>query len=168
MYKVMAIPGQILIFAFERIITWIQGNAPFFDSNDYPWTRTLRQNCPLIQKELSAVLDSGEYIPELKEVSPEQARISKGQAWKTFFFHAYGRKLEENCRRCPETAELLEQIPGMTTAFFSILTPQTRLTPHRGPFKGHRGPFKGVLRYHLALMVPKDADKCGIRIAGET
>ena len=59
-----------------------------------------------------------------------------------------------------KTAELLEQIPGLRTAFFSILAPKTRLTPHRGP-------FKGVLRYHLALIVPDDPQTCGIRVGNE-
>ena len=37
---------------------------------------------------------------------------------------------------------------------FSILAPRKRIPPHGGP-------YKGVLRYHLALMVPEPADQCG-------
>ena len=28
----------------------------------------------------------------------------------------------------------------------------------------HRGPYKGVLRYHLGLIVPEDAESCRIRV----
>ena len=63
--------------------------------------------------------------------------------------------------RCPKTAALLDSIPGMSTAMFSILTPGTRIAPHRGP-------FKGVLRYHLGLVVPPDPEHCAIRVAEET
>ena len=66
-----------------------------------------------------------------------------------------------NCRRCPETTRLLKKIPGMKTAFFSILAPGKHLPPHRGP-------YKGVLRLHLALIIPEPADKCGIRVGDET
>ena len=45
----------------------------------------------------------------------------------------------------------------MTTAMFSILSPRKHILDHRGP-------YKGVLRYHLGLIVPKDAEACRIRV----
>ncbi len=48
---------------------------------------------------------------------------------------------------CPRTAALMREIPGMTTAMFSILSPRKHILDHRGP-------YKGVLRYHLGLIVP--------------
>ena len=42
----------------------------------------------------------------------------------------------------------MRQIPGMTTAMFSILSPRKHILDHRGP-------YKGVLRYHLGLIVPE-------------
>src|SRR5688500_16584684 len=80
--------------------------------------------------------------------------------WKTFFFCGYGSKHEKNIARCPETHRLLRNIPGLTTAFFSILRPKKRL-------RRHRGPFKGVLRYHLALKVPEQAELCGIKVGND-
>jgi beta-hydroxylase len=43
---------------------------------------------------------------------------------------------------------------------FSILTPRSRIAAHRGV-------YNGVLRYHLALVVPHDPDRCSIRIGTE-
>jgi beta-hydroxylase len=60
-----------------------------------------------------------------------------------------GEKAEVNCGRCPVTMEVLERIPGMTTAFFSILAPGQRIPAHRGV-------FKGFVRCHLALRFPKE------------
>jgi beta-hydroxylase len=51
----------------------------------------------------------------------------------------------------------MEQIPGMKTAMFSILSPRKHILDHRGP-------YKGVLRYHLGLIVPADAEACRIRV----
>src|SRR5437867_3927702 len=56
--------------------------------------------------------------------------------------------------------QLLERVPGMTTAFFSILSPHKHIPDHRGP-------YKGVLRYHLALMIPEPRQACRIRVDGE-
>jgi aspartyl/asparaginyl beta-hydroxylase (cupin superfamily) len=58
---------------------------------------------------------------------------------------------------CPRTAALMREIPGMTTAMFSILSPRKHILDHRGP-------YKGVLRYHLGLVVPERAEHCRIRV----
>ena len=39
----------------------------------------------------------------------------------------------------------------MKTAMISILSPRKHILDHRGP-------YKGVLRYHLGLIVPQDAE----------
>jgi ornithine lipid ester-linked acyl 2-hydroxylase len=136
------------------------GDRPFFDPAEFPWTRMLEQGWELARRELDEVLRHREHLPNFQDLSPEQSNLSQDDRWKTFFFHAYGIRAEGNCRRCPETARLLEAIPGMTTAFFSILGPRKRLPPHRGP-------YRGVLRYHLGLKIPEPAGACGIRVGGE-
>ncbi len=83
--------------------------------------------------------------------------LTRDDGWKTFFFRGYGAQHDKNIARCPETNRLLTAIPGLTTAFFSILRPKKRLPRHRGP-------FKGVLRYHLALKVPAAPETCGIKV----
>jgi beta-hydroxylase len=55
---------------------------------------------------------------------------------------------------------LLDSIPGLTTAFFSILSPHKRISEHRGP-------WRGVLRYHLALQVPEPLEQAGISVGGK-
>lgn len=49
--------------------------------------------------------------------------------------------------RCPRTAELLRDVPGLRSAMFSVLGPWSRI-------ERHRGPNKGVLRAHLGIEVP--------------
>jgi ornithine lipid ester-linked acyl 2-hydroxylase len=107
------------------------------------------------------VLQQREQIPNLQDLSPDQAVLTAGQEWKSLIFHAYGRPVPANCARCPQTAVLLGQIPGMKSAMFSILAPHKHLPAHRGP-------YKGVLRYHLGLLVPAPTEASGIRVAGQT
>ena len=66
-------------------------------------------------------------------------------------FKAYDNWQESNCAKAPKTTELLKQIPGITTAMFSILGPQKHIPPHNGF-------YKGVYRYHLGLIIPKEGE----------
>jgi ornithine lipid ester-linked acyl 2-hydroxylase len=136
------------------------GDPAFFEPSDFPWTRTLEEGWPAMRSELDQVLLHREHLPNFQDLSPEQSGLTQDDRWKTYFFTAYGIRAKGNCERCPETARLLRAIPGMTTAFFSILAPGKRLPPHRGP-------YKGVLRYHLGLKIPEPRDACGIRVGDE-
>jgi beta-hydroxylase len=68
--------------------------------------------------------------------------------------------VDANCARCPRTTALLGQIPGLVTAFFSILSPHKRIPPHRGP-------YRGVVRCHLGLIIPDPPESCGISVGGQ-
>jgi ornithine lipid ester-linked acyl 2-hydroxylase len=137
------------------------GDHEFFDNRDFPCVAEIEANWPKARAELDALLPYAAHMPNFQDISKEQKNLSQDDGWKTYFFYAYGIKAPANCRRCPQTAELLKRIPGMKTAFFSILAPGKHLPPHRGP-------FKGVLRLHLALLIPEPAEKCGIRVGPET
>jgi beta-hydroxylase len=106
------------------------------------------------------LLKHQEAIPGFEQISSDQRKLSNDRRWKTFFFLGYGLRFEDNIARCPATWAAVSEIPGLTTAFFSVLEPGKRLPPHRGP-------YKGVLRYHLAIAIPDNGDTCGIEVAGE-
>jgi aspartyl/asparaginyl beta-hydroxylase (cupin superfamily) len=136
------------------------GNPPVFESGIFPWARPMEENWQSIRQELDDVLRRQVALPSFKDISPDQARISPDDNWKTFFLYGYGYKVGPNCALCPETTRLIEQVPGMTTAFFSILSAGKHIPPHRGP-------YKGVLRYHLGLKIPEPAEQCRIQVGDE-
>jgi aspartyl/asparaginyl beta-hydroxylase (cupin superfamily) len=70
-----------------------------------------------------------------------------------------GKFIEENCALCPQTASLLRGLPGVYTAFFSILDPHQYVSPHWGY-------YKGFLRYHLGVVIPNDNEDstCFLRV----
>jgi ornithine lipid ester-linked acyl 2-hydroxylase len=150
--------GAMFIRRLEGVIAWgsVVGNPPVFDTSLFPWAGGLEVAWESIRAELDAVLEQPESIPPFQELSRDQRRLTDDEGWRTYFFYAFGFKAERNCDRCPETARLLETIPGMTSAFFSIFSPGKRLPDHRGA-------FKGLIRYHLGLLVPCP-DACGIRV----
>ncbi|NJR45424.1 MAG: aspartyl/asparaginyl beta-hydroxylase domain-containing protein [Hyellaceae cyanobacterium CSU_1_1] len=157
-YKV----GKTILHWLENMIARYSaiGNDFFFDANYFDWTSKLEDNWQTIRKELDVVLESTEQLPGFHDISPDQYRLSNDGLWKTFFLYGYGIKIEQNCQRCPLTASLIESIPGMKTAFFSILLPGKHIPEHRGP-------YKGLLRYQLALKVPQDRENCLIRVGTE-
>jgi beta-hydroxylase len=131
-----------------------------YPNSTFPWIQKVEAHYTEILQELNSLL-SEKNIPEFRNLSPEQKRIVKPLKWKTFILFVYGNKVKENCEQCPKTMKALQNIPGIQTAMFSVFEPGTHLKPHRGP-------FNGVLRYHLALIVPKEVQQCSIMISGES
>ncbi|MEM8950183.1 MAG: aspartyl/asparaginyl beta-hydroxylase domain-containing protein [Pseudomonadota bacterium] len=135
-------------------------DTPVLDPSQFAFTRTLEANWETVCDEARAILKHRESIPSFDQVSPDQKRISKNGSWRTFFLFGFGKRLTKNCMQAPETTKLLEQIPGIQTAWFSILAPGYHIPAHRGV-------TKGILTCHLGLIIPKDAEKCRIRVEDE-
>ena len=141
-----------LIARFSKV-----GNNSFFDNRQFAWVEDLELNWEKIRQELDQVLEYKDKLPNFQDISVEQYSITKDNLWKTYFLYGYGVKVENNCKMCPETTRLIEKIPGMKTAFFSILYPHKHIPKHRGY-------YKGVLRYHLGLVVPQQKKDCWISV----
>ena len=158
-YKAIALPGLALLQTTEFVIGKVDGNDHFYETARFPWVRDIESQWQTIRSEFCALLP--QMIPAAQQISEEQARITTGPEWKTYVFYAFGRQATDNCARCPETTRLLERIPDMVTAMFSVLAPQAHI-------RHHRGVFKGVLRYHLALVVPPPPPRCTLRVGDES
>jgi ornithine lipid ester-linked acyl 2-hydroxylase len=147
---------------FERFERWIGessdvGNSVFFKEEQFPWVQELEANWHVIRQELDNVMQFVEDLPNFQDISERQYRIANDDRWKTYFFCAFSYKAQKNCDRCPETTRLIEKIPGMKVAFFSILAPGKHIPAHRGK-------HKGLIRYHLGLKVPEPPEQCRIRV----
>ncbi len=128
-------------------------DKPVFDPQDFPWTADLESNYGTIRTELDRVLTHRRALPRLHDLQREQYRISADDKWKCFVLCGWGFRAEEGARLCPETHRLVKQIPGLQTAFFSILEPGAHIPEHRGI-------LRGLLRGQLAIIVPKEREKC--------
>lgn len=137
------------------------GDTPIFAKTVLPWTAELEANWRTIRAELDRVLEHRERIPLFQDISPDQMRIATDTRWRTFIFYGFGFRAEGACAACPETVKLLERIPNLHSAWFSILGPGYHIPAHRGV-------TKGIVRCHLGLKVPRDAEKCRMEVGGET
>jgi aspartyl/asparaginyl beta-hydroxylase (cupin superfamily) len=125
---------------------------PMFDiDRTYPALRLLDRHAAEIRAELLPVLADRQRLPKYHEIDRIQADISdagpKESAWRVFVLKWPAGGVEANRARCPRTAALLDEVPGVVSAFFSVLEPGKSVPAHDGPYLGY-------LRYHLALKVP--------------
>lgn len=123
----------------------------FVDTADYEFISALSARWTDVRREFDA-LPPGVLSPW------HDRHLYEDGGWKAFGLYAFGRRIAENCAMCPETARLVESIPGMRTAGFSRLGRQAHIRPHVGL-------DRGVLRCHLGLHVPAD---CQLRVGNET
>lgn len=151
---------------FLRSIAEFQGRhsliptTPSLAGATFDWVPQLEAATPLIREEFEHVWLHPEDIPAFHQISPDQARISKGTSWKTYALYIFAQPITENCSVCPQTAAALAHLPGLVNAWFSILAPGYHIPPHRGP-------TRALVRCHLGLRVPAVADQCWIRVDDE-
>jgi beta-hydroxylase len=136
------------------------GDPHIYDTRLFPWAAQVEGEWRLIRAELDAVMTFRDQMPSFQDILKEVGAIQSDNNWKTFFLAGIGMDCAENRQRCPETVRLLGKIPGMTTAFFSILSPGKHIPAHRGA-------WNGILRFHLGLMVPEPRERVRIRIGND-
>ena len=136
------------------------GNPCVYDNKLFPWVAGIEANWTTIRGELDRVLVRRGELPNIQDITVDARSITKDAGWKIFLLVAYGIKSEPNIALCPETWRIVQKIPGLKTAMFSVFQPGKRLPPHRGP-------YNGVLRLHLGVLVPEHNGNLGIRIGSE-
>ncbi len=153
----------------KRLTRWVSAyqsgqslvpDTPFVDIEYFPFLKEFEDRWEEIQSEVREVLKFRQHIPGFQEISPDQYRIATAKNWKTFILYGFGNKVERNCKQAPVTAEILGRVPKVQTAWFSILAPGYHIPAHTGV-------TKGILRTHLGLIIPKEREKCRIRVGDQ-
>jgi len=117
-----------------------------------PELRQLEKNWLTIRREAERILPDLHTVPRYFDLDPVQYGIAQTEAgadWRVFMIYAYGERPARNRALCPETARLIDSIPGVFVAFFSILEPGKSVPAHHGPLRTY-------LRYHLGVITPKN------------
>lgn len=111
---------------------------------DFPWATMLADNWMAIREEFIAAYDPA---------SLEDDEIYES-GWDVLGLQFDSRPIQSNRDACPVTTALIDKIPGMTSAAFSLLRPESHITSHHGE-------REDILRFHLGLIVPEG---CAIRV----
>ncbi len=153
--------GKRLRKPFDRLIARSSRvpTTPFIDPALFPWSAALEAGWTDMRAELDALGARGGKILPLATVSPDHARVARDGKWKSFVFEAYGYHVAGNRALCPRTAALLDEVPGLVLAMFSIMEPGTHVPLHKGV-------SKALINGHLGLDVPKG--DCRIEVGGQT
>ena len=144
---------------------------PFYDRSHFPWLEELDRATDLVASEMRVALDSaGEaelapYIQYPRGAPVNQwGELNHSRRWSSYFLWKDGRRQDQACARCPQTAALLERLPVCRqpgyapTAMFSALEARTHIPPHTGSTNVR-------LLAHLPLLLPGPAR---FRVGNET
>ena len=120
---------------------------------EFPEGRRFAEQWPTLRAEAGEVMCQLQRVPRFHELMEAQVDISAndGRDWRMFVLKAYGVPIAPNLAACPTLATLLDRTPQVLSACLSFVAPGKHIPVHRGP-------FRGVLRFHLGLIVPPDAD----------
>lgn len=150
-------PGRAIEKTVNRLYAWSangEHRPAFYDiDTTYPLLRLLDRSYGVIRNELDGVLAQHSSIPRYHELDRSETYISNSvnpdKDWKVFMLHSTAGVPRRNQAKCPKTTALINRIPHLYQAFFSILDPGKSIPAHSGVYLGY-------LRYHLGLIVPKN------------
>ena len=140
--------------------SWARG--PVTAAERVPNLALLRDNWQVIRDEALALQSGGAFEAAKAEGSAGSYdlgfRTFFKRGWSKFYLTWYGTTHRSAQRTCPRTVALLNQIPEVKGAMFTILPAGSELTLHADP-------LACSLRYHLGLRTP-NADACMIEVDG--
>jgi len=141
----------------------------FFRREDFPWLDVVEAATEEIAAEALAALasDRAGFKPyvDFPPGAPidEWTSLNHSSKWSVYALWKDGEQIDDHVRKCPKTAAVLAQLPLCDIprcapgAFFSMLTPRTRLPPHTGTTN-----TRSIV--HLPLVIPEG---CGFRVGAE-
>lgn len=137
----------------------------FYDSTQFEWTKLLQENWQDIRAELDNIVNNpvdtfkdDAWISAYPSYTKNAQNISS--AWRSFTFYFFCIKHLGHAKLCPKTSAVLDKIPNLVSAEFSLLQAETHI-------EAHTGFTDDVLRCHTGLLIP-DEQLCGIRVGSET
>ncbi len=147
-------PYNAIMYAFSGV-----PNTPYQKLSDFPELQPLVDQWQVIRDE-AAQLQQGGAIKAADKHNDAGFNSFFKTGWTRFYLKWYDGPLPSAQQLCPRTVALVESIPSINAAMFTVLPPGARLVSHRDP-------FAGSLRYHLGLMTP-NSPQCFIDVDGET
>lgn len=131
---------------------------PYLERRAFPELDLFRDHWRAIRDEALSLSSEGHIRAALKNDDASFNSFFK-EGWRRFYLKWYEQPLPSAQALCPRTVALVNQVPSVKAAMFTLLPAGAHLNPHRDP-------FAGSLRYHLGLITPND-DACRIVVDGQ-
>lgn len=134
--------------------------APVLEPSTVPGLDRLKSAYPLIREEAKTLLDTGVFQRPPAVDEPGYNTFEKG-GWRLYPIKWYAPECHTGAvAACPQTCAVVNSIPSIRAAMFTVLPPGARLGRHHDP-------VASSLRYHLGLLTP-NSDKCALMLDGES
>lgn len=127
----------------------------FYVPENFEWTKDADKWAAVIHQELRKYLE--EHHLEVYFNTKMSDDVKK---WKTVSLKWWGLEFYRNQKYFPETTKFINSIPGLVSASFNLLEPQSSILPHCGD-------TNGIYRCHLGLDIPSGLPECGFRVVDE-
>jgi beta-hydroxylase len=132
--------------------------AATFPASSVPGLDRLRAAYPIIREEAQALRDAGVFQRPPAKDEPGYNTLEKG-GWRLYKLKWYSDSCEEAAMQtCPKTCAIVDSIPTLRSALFTVLPPGARLGRHHDP-------VASSLRYHLGLLTP-NSERCALMLDG--
>jgi len=138
----------------SKFIRRRRNDVPFYCEKNFHWNKKLESHWKSIRSELISLPQFGNFNPIHNEFL-----LNNDKDWTVFFLMIAGNVIEENASQCPQTMKLIQEVPKIRSAWFSVLSPKMRIPPHEGI-------TTTIFRYHLGIIVP-EKEKCNMRVGDE-
>ena len=129
------------------------GNEPIYRDSLLESSQILTNNWKVFRDEALSTYNSYDSITEdyfFKNL------VDNKSDWTKLYIKWYSDIDPIARQKCPNSCKLIESLPDVKIAMFSVLAPGAYIKPHRGP-------YKGCVRYHLGLATP-NSDECYISV----
>jgi beta-hydroxylase len=145
-------PINCLFYFFSK-----NTQSAYIDPAQFPELDIFKNNWQAIRDE-ALLLNNAEHIKASTDLDDVGFNSFFKTGWKRFYLKWYGANLHSAEKLCPYTLSLINQLPNVKGAMFTMLPPGAKLVKHRDP-------YAGSLRYHLGLVTPNH-DDCYIDVDG--
>ena len=156
------------IFAPLNVLLYLSTKAwarkPYLEPASFDNLQLLQDNWQVITKEALALFEAG-YFEQTTNRSNKSFydvgfRTFYKYGWSKFYCTWYGTRLNSALAHCPATVALLDRIPAVNGAMFTLLPANSKLTRHLDP-------VACSFRYHLGLVTP-NSEQCFINVDGQS
>lgn len=129
----------------------------FYSPDLFPELSPLKENWKAIREEILAFEKSRGVLAGM---SPFTVPDTAGGQWTVTYLMSFLMQYHKNRKDFPFISSVIDKIPDCVFASISILPPNTEIKPHFGD-------TNGIVRSHLALIVPEEYPTIGIRVGNE-
>jgi beta-hydroxylase len=153
--------NHVLLYApLNFLFTYFTIGRPgaVFETKSVPGLDKVKENYPVIRAEAKVLLDTGVFQRPPAIDEPGYNSFEK-VGWRMYPIKWYTKECRGAAvKMCPRTCAILNSIPTVRSAMFTVLPPGGKLTRHHDP-------IASSLRYHLGLLTP-NSEKCALTLDG--